>query len=284
MSIYLETNALRKLTDYSCNDDVCTSIFSVFELLSGMNEKDFEVRKACIRRISEIQIEIRTPMIDQLLMDMFGVKDYNKFACAMIRDIFCAVVQAENFSQIEKLELGITNIAGTFERINALKWLKDWDNKIAEITRNTQSLFETENRQYISKLYRNGGIKALADYYWNLLFDNRLDENRLSHAEAFIGTNNVERIREETNNLFETYNFKLFFTAQAAIFAEAYFVNGNTQNANNASDLLHLLYLKEGDIYVSNDKIYQKIAEACPEFKLVVIKNEKSLSDLIDLK
>lgn len=101
------------------------------------------------------------------------------------------------------------------------------------------------------------------------------------HAEAFIGSENIEKIRRDQDILFDSYNFKLFLTAQAAVFSKAYFINGNTQNANNASDLLHLLYLNKGDKYVSNDKIYQQIAEACPEFRLVTINNEKRLADLI---
>ena len=70
-------------------------------------------------------------------------------------------------------------------------------------------------------------------------------------------------------------------TAQAAVFSKAFFINGNTQNRNNASDLLHLLYLDKNNKFISNDKIYQTIREACPYFKLIVLNNEKNLSDLM---
>ncbi len=65
------------------------------------------------------------------------------------------------------------------------------------------------------------------------------------------------------------------------VFAKVYFINGNTQNSNNASDLLHLLYLNKDDKFISNDKIYQTVLEACPEFQLIVLNNEKNLFDLI---
>ncbi len=280
MSVYLETNALRKLVDYSCDEPVCTSIFSIFELLSGITKEDFEIRKACLKRISETRIKVRGPMIDKLFMDLVDETDYNQFAYEMILDIFKAVIRVNDFSQIEKLQLLITNKDDKMERINALEWLKNWDNNIANITRNIQVLFEDDDRQFIVQLYNKGGIKELADYYWEKLFINRLDENRMLHAEAFIGSENIEEIRRKTDTLFENYSFKLFLTAQAAVFSKAYFINGNTQNANNASDLLHLLYLNKEDKYVSNDKIYQMIAEACPEFTLVPIDKEKRLSDL----
>lgn len=281
MSVYLETNALRKLVDYSCDEPVCTSIFAIFELLSGITKEDFEIRKACLKRISETRIEVRGPMIDKLFMELVEETDYNQFACDMIEDIFKAVICANDFSQIVNLQLLITNNDGKSERINALEWLKNWDRNIANITRNIQVLFEDDDRQFIVQLYNKDGIKGLADYYWERFFSNRIDENRMLHAEAFIGSENIEKIRRDQDILFDSYNFKLFLTAQAAVFSKAYFINGNTQNANNASDLLHLLYLNKGDKYVSNDKIYQQIAEACPEFRLVTINNEKRLADLI---
>ena len=74
MAIYLETNALRKLTDYSCNQSVVTSIFSIFELLSGVKDQnDYHIRRQCLQRIKKQNVIIRFSMIDEL----FGVPDYN---------------------------------------------------------------------------------------------------------------------------------------------------------------------------------------------------------------
>lgn len=281
MSVYLETNALRKLVDYSCDEPVCTSIFAIFELISGISKEDFNIRKACLKRIKESKIEVRIPMVDRLFMELVGETDYNQFAHEMIFDVFKSVIVAEDFSQIENLQLAITDFDGKDKSINALEWLKKWDSSIANITKNIAPLFENEDRKFIVYLYNKDGIRGLADYYWNKFFCNRIDENRIQHAEGFIGSDNVEKLRKEQDELFERYNFKLFISAQAAVFSKAYFINGNTQDANNAGDLLHLLYLRRGDKYVSNDKIYKQIAEACPEFNLVTISNEKYLKELI---
>ena len=80
MSIYLETNALRKLTNYTCEESVYTSIFSIFELLSGITEEDFKIRKDCLERINKQKIEIRGPMIDKLFMDLLSITEFNPFA------------------------------------------------------------------------------------------------------------------------------------------------------------------------------------------------------------
>lgn len=202
MAVYLETNALRKLTDYKCQEPVYITIFSIFELLSGMSKDEFIKRQSCLKRI-------RDQKIDSLFLD------------------------------------------------------------------------DECSRNYIKNKYKKEGINGFAKYYYFKMFDSRIDEAKLSHAEAFVGSEEIERCRQQADNLFKKYNYKLFITAQAAIFAEAYFINGGFQNKNNASDLLHLLYLNENDKFVSNDKIYQKVKEACPELNFVYLGNEKSLSELL---
>lgn len=281
MSVYLETNALRKLTSYKCKESVYTSIFSIFELLSGITEKDFEIRKACLKRIKEQKIEIQGPMIDKLFMDLVGITEYNKFAYKMIMDTYYATLEAENYSHFNNIKLLGTDKNNKNITIHAHTWLKDWDCDISNITKNIKSIVEDENKEYIKNIYDKGGDKALAEHSWGKMYNNRVDEERLSHAEPFIGADTVKTVCQEMDVLFSRYNYKLFLVAQAVIFLKAFFINGNTQNANNASDLLHLLYLKENDEFVSNDKIYKTISKACPEFKLIVLDNEKNLSDLL---
>ena len=283
MAIYLETNALRKLTDYKCKEPVYTTIFSIFELLSGMSEKEFIVRKTCLEKIKKQKIEIRGPMIDKVFGELLGNDFYNQFAYKMITDIYQRVLKVTNYSDYTKIRLSVTDKNGYPKIINASSWLKEWDNHISGITQNIDFLFsdDEESREYIKSKYKEEGINGLAKYYFYKMFDSRIDETKLSHAEAFAGLEEIERCRQQADNLFNKYNYRIFMTAQAAIFAEAHFINGGFQNKNNASDLLHLLYLNENDKFVSNDKIYQKINEACPECNFVYLDNEKSLSELL---
>ena len=281
MAIYLETNALRKLTNYRCDETAYTSIFSIFELLSGITEENFEVRKACLRRVKEQKIEIRGPMIDKLFGELVGKQEYNNFAYKMILDVYKATLKSRNYSCINDIKLLINGKTKTEESRHALTWLSDWDKNIQTITNNLDVVFEDENPTYIKKIYEESGVIALAKHFWCKYKANRIDEERLSHAAPFLDTDAEKKIRQEADNLFSKYNYKLFMTAQAAVFSKAFFINGNTQNRNNASDLLHLLYLDKNNKFISNDKIYQTIREACPYFKLIVLNNEKNLSDLM---
>ncbi len=243
MSVYLETNALRKLTNYMCEESVYTSIFSIFELLSGITEKDFKIRKACLKRIDEQKIEIQGPMIDKLFMGLLGITEYNPFAYEMIMDTYHATLQAEDYSHFNDIQLLVTDINNKTKLIHAHTWLKNWDDNISNITKNINLLFEDENKEYIKQIYKKDGVKGLSKHFWYKIYNNRIDEERLSHAEGFVGSDAVATIRQETDLLFSKYSYKLFIKAQAVIFSKAYFINGNTQNLNNASDLLHLLYL-----------------------------------------
>ena len=281
MSVYLETNALRKITNYICEESVYTSIFSIFELLSGITEKDFNIRKACLKRINEQKIEIRGPMIDKLFMELLGITEYNPYAYKMIMDTYYSALRAENYSHFNNFKLSVSDINNKTRLINAHTWLKNWDDNISNITNNINLIFEDENKEYIKQIYKRDGVKGLSKHFWYKMYNSRIDEEKLSHAEGFVGIDAVETIRQEADILFTKYNYKLFIIAQAVIFSIAYFINGNTQNSNNASDLLHLIYLNENDKFVSNDKIYQTISEACPEFELIVLDKEKNLSELI---
>lgn len=287
MSIYLETNALRKLTDYSCSEYVYTSIFAIFELLSDMTENDFKVRQACLKRVAKAKIKakikVREPMVDQLLLDILGLKDYNQQASQMITDIWNAVVCAATYSDIENWKLLVTNEKNTVEQIPAFDWLKGWDKQISLISQQLDQVFDKNDKghvEYIKNIYTTQGIKGFSDYFRKMIWDNRFDENRMAVAEGFIGHDQMEKLRKETDATVQQYNYNLFMTAQAAIFAETYYVHGTASGTNNPSDLLHLLYLNGNDKFVSNDKIYSRIAEACPEFNFVHLDQEKSVSEL----
>ena len=280
MAIYLETNALRKLTDYSCKEPVYTSIFSVFEILSGITETDFYIRKACLERINEQKLEIKGPMVDKLLMILLGESGYNEFAYEMIMDLYNATLKAASFSELKNVYLCCTDENGKPEFLT-IDWLNEWDEHISNIRNDVPKLFEEESKDYIKDIYNSSNVKGLAEYFWKKIYENRLNEDRIAHAEGFVGQDAIKHIRQETEELFSKYNYKLFMTAQAVVFSISYFINGNRQNRNNPSDLLHLLYLNENDKFVSNDKIYQTIFNACLEFNLIELNNEKGLSELI---
>ena len=88
-------------------------------------------------------------------------------------------------------------------------------------------------------------------------------------------------IRSRIDELFSRYNFKLFIKAHA-IFIKAFYIDGGKQDRNNPSDILHLLYLDEGDKLVSSDKIFETVKEAAEEFQYLKLEQNKKLDELIN--
>lgn len=282
LAIYLETNALIKLTDYNCKEHTFTSIFSIFELLSGLTEKDFKVRRSCIRRVFKHKLTIKGPMVDKLFMQLVGKNDFNEYAYKMIWDSAKMLCKSKNYAEFNKGRLSVTFKDNHSELISPIKWLSERDKSISNITTESKKFFEEENAEYIRNLYNKKGEKGLANHFFTKYYDNRLNYTRLSHAEPFVGTEKIEEIKLEADNLFSRYNYKLFITAQAVIFAKAHFIDGGTQDKNNPSDLLHLLYLDENDKLVSGDNIYTSIFRGCEYFNHIKLEdNETSLSNLI---
>ena len=165
MAIYLETNALRKLTNYRCDETAYTSIFSIFELLSGINEENFEVRKACLRRVKEQKIEIRGPMIDKLFGELVGNQEYNNFAYKMILDIYNATLKSRNYSCMNDIKLLINGKTKTEEISHALTWLRNWDKNIQTITNNLDVVFEDEDPTHIKKYMKSLGLLRLQNIF-----------------------------------------------------------------------------------------------------------------------
>lgn len=276
--IYLETNAIIKLADYKCKGEVFTSVFALFELISGMNRDDFEIRRANIKKIFDSNIQIEKKMIDQILCEFADQESYNPQIYKYIFRIAKKVVKSKNYDEFVAYEIVVDH--DSLQKVNALSWLRDWDKKISTICDKCQYMMH-EDKDYIKQKYKEEGIKGLAKHFARKYEDNMIDENRLNHASGFILNTEVEYIKKRIRQRFTQYNFRLFIVAQAVIFAKSIYIDGGAQDKNNPSDLLHLLYLQENDCLISNDKIYNVIAEGIDDFHFISLNKEKKLVELI---
>lgn len=279
--IYLETNAIRKLVDYKYEGEVFTSVFSLFELISGISEDDFYVRKASVKRLIESKIPIKEQMVDQIICDFVDLKKYNSDFHKILFDTAKQLINARNYKVFSRYEIREYFEEPFFHvrKINVLSWLSQWDQRISDMRNKCNEIFD-EDKEYMKKLYKDRGMKGLAQHFWGKYEDNKINEALLSHASAFCSSAEIDMLRKRADKLFTQYNFKLFMTAQAIIFAKALYIDGGTQDKNNACDLLHLLYLEKDDKLVSNDKIYSTISEGIEDFSYIHIDKEKSLLEL----
>lgn len=261
MAYYLDTNALRRIKEFT--PDMCTSILAIFELMSGITKEEYNIRQACLKRIADQDLKIREPMVDVIFLQLnhYPVQHSNTTSC--IRCIFEFLLSCSSYDEFTKFTIPQFNL-------NALSWLRNYDNRISNITKKSQEIMNGEEEWYIRNLFNNQGLKGLADHFWQRLCEQRYNDNALEHVEAFVGQEQVDAAKRAIDSMIENYSYKLFYTAQASIFAEAY-INGNEQNRNNPFDLLHLLYFSEDDIMVSDDNIYQKIKETSSIFTVIKV-------------
>lgn len=283
--LYLETSAIRKLTDYKCSNDVFTSVFVLFELISGItNEDEFFKRRACIKRIIDQNIVIEKRMVDQILFELVGEQNYRKNTYDSIYAIAEDITKLNSFEECRNLKISFTHETPIYytEQVSVLSWLQNWDENISNLHKNSGNMFH-EDKGFILGLFNQGGLKAIAQYYWNLYEGSKFDERRIGALSAFISDNIASKFEKDINYTFSQYNFRLFITAQALIFAKSKYLNGGYQDKNNPSDLLHLLYLDRGDKMVSCDNIFCYISEGINDFDFINLneKTERSLSELI---
>lgn len=282
MKKYLETSAIRKLQNIKA-ENVYTSIFTLFELISGINSKEeFDIRKQTVEKIMQSEIYIDWDFVDKKLGSFFGHEQVDENFPNLLEGIIKAL-RKFSYKKFIKENLYIEQKDGSVIAKNVMEYLKEKDQKI-ENMRNICHVMFDESKTFIINKYKKEGLKGLAIYFWKKYEHYKFNTNRLNHAEAFVEEKQINLQKNKIEETYNKYNFKLFMTAQSIIFAKAVYIDGGTQNRNNPSDLLHLLYLNDKDSrIVSSDKIYKAIEGAIDYFKPIIINNEKDINEISEI-
>jgi len=268
------------MTTYSKEDNVYTSVFALFELVSGIDSKiEFDIRKAAIERVKNSRIHIDWEFVDKKLCSFFKENQYDENFSCMFTQTLNWLLKDDCYEIFKMHTIPLCTKNGLLIKKNALEWLREKDNRISDMCNNCTAIFD-EDKDFIKNKYEKEGMRGLSNYFWDKYQYYKIDERRLGHAEGLCGKKETDKIRAAINDIFCNYTFKLFMTAQAIIFAKAVYINGGTQDKNNASDLLHLLYLNKGDRIASSDNIYDTISEGIDYFHPIKITYEKSMYEL----
>ena len=264
-------------------ENAYTSILTLFELISGINNKEeFNKRKQAVEKIMKTGIYIDWDFVDKKLCSFFEQKKYDKNFTKSFETVIKLFLNSSYKKFIEE-KLYITQEDGSVRAKNILDYLKEKDKKI-ESMRNKCNVMFNEDKTFIREKFNKEGLKGLATYFWDKYKHYKFNTDRLNHAEAFVGEKQINITKNKIEEIYNKYNFQLFMTAQSVIFAKAIYIDGGTQDRNNPSDLLHLLYLNDReDRFVSADhEIYSKISEAIEYFNPIIINdNDKDINEII---
>lgn len=254
MRIYLDTSTIRKrANDFNAfnYEDFFTSSLTVFELISGIKERDFLLRKKVIINLINSSIYIDWETYKKKMYNAFNQK-YNDIEGYVIKRMAQLLVDCNTFEEYKNIRIYVND-----DSYYTYESFEYFDNEITK-TGKLFSIIGQREWQNLDKTIRKSFIKEFIDEkkilpYVQILFGLSL----ISLAEDIAGCQRPddEYIRVIKNNdsgldIFLRYNQLLFFLCE---------LNGSKCGKNDMFDTMHLIYLKENDVLISEDKIFKKL-------------------------
>jgi hypothetical protein len=279
---YLETSSIRKavrgLQDIASMPYCFTSAFVLFELVTELTESDreFNVRKACIMKLldsdkqSKIRIEWLLP--DDRLKAAFPILENKPDPIGKFYRILECVKDSMDSQQFKSL-LADRQLTDYFE------WLV---REHTDITGNVQSAimegdtsWRPEANAIINKNQPNAAkaereqmmttkIRKLARTYWSATVNWRLVEDLARKCAPNADELQLRRITKSYDGSLNQFMVAL----DLAILI--YKLEGYAAGTNDFADLLHLMYLGDGDVLVSEEGDNKLITRVACEVGMLV--------------
>ncbi len=290
MVIYLDTSTLRRhskeieaMTEMTADTAITsitsraanavsmrTSSLAVFELMSGATDKDYSPRKVAVERL----LECEAKGIVHIDWDSYKAKMWHAFRLnyydeegEVIRELAEKMVNCETFEEFQQIRVceTISPVDGGTDFFD-FESLKGLDDDIVEIGRVASQAAQTEEWKKIAKQEQQESKEKILEFFPS--YTNTLAElSVIPIAEDFA---NSPRPSEKYLEIIERYDrsLQLCFQYLNAVFLLAEMEGGITQK-NDIFDILHLLYLKDGDTLIAEDKVFKRVNECLGRIKVM---------------
>lgn len=251
--IYLETNALRilanRLHDSNFVQNKYTSILSIIELLSGIkDEKEYQRRRGIIKKVVESDICDR---IHLLLPANVINKSFSIPQTVVEKNCIIGII-------------GLIKIAVEATNYNSFINLISQDKELEECFYFAQN-FDDLSGKYFIRLMADKSESTNTEVLipeFKVRWKERNFESilhRVVHYYASKISNNMAGGKTQAE-LINAYDRSI----NPFLLAVSYYVDQkvslkNTVARNDSIDLLHLLYIRESDVIVSDDKLLHNI-------------------------
>lgn len=249
--IYLETNSLRtlanKLSDSNFAQNKYTSILTIIELLSGIKDNnEYQRRRGIINKIVESEIYNRIyPLFPTTIF-------YKAFGCYMNDE-------EDAHSIIDLLKI-IATIPDYYDFITLISIHKEFE----KYFRFTQDFDNTSSKHFISLIAdksKDTDTKKLIPVFearWKEKDFNSILNISVNYYASKIPANLANG--RTFDELVTSYDKSI----NPFLLASSYYVDQknsfkNDVAKNDSIDLLHLLYIREGDTIVSDDALLNRI-------------------------
>lgn len=264
MRYYLETNALYSIDkiNKTCGDDCFTSIFSLFELISGLKEENFSKRKNLFIKLHESQIGLDKKFPEEIIFDSFDVMKGYEFVedrVSALNTQIQGIINSKNFEDFEAFNKN-NQIDFNFDffRFTDDKWNNGFVNATVEGNKRISKVLEKENKtifdnEQIVELKNNKDLKKFFE------FEPALSKSISIVAFAgFLKNYGIDSTEEE---IYESYNGLIEQYIQClSDYSDDKMIKSETPSKNDFSDLTHLLYLRNDNekAIVTDDKIFRR--------------------------
>ncbi len=247
--VYLDTVSIRKyskqLAECSNTKELFTSSLAVLELMSGATKDDFNARKIAVKRLMESRVYINWYTYKGKMAQAFDVP-YDDIEGKVVRELSLRMVKCKDFKEFcnEKVYVD-SDTYYTFES------LASFDDDIAGMGRMFSKIGQKEFKSF-DKVHRKDIKKKIEEFlpaYSHILSEMAV----IPIAEDYAGE---KRPSEKYMEVVSKYDFSIQVYLQYNV---ALFLLIELAHKNDMLDMLHLIYLKDGDLFITEDKVFSKV-------------------------
>lgn len=279
MKYYLETNCLinasRLLEDSGVSSKCFVSILGLLELITDLNDEVFGSKRIAIRRVLDSAVEIDWRLPQTIIFDSFGIRTACTIVEREMRMVMEAMVQADGKRQFfDTLKVQqLYGVYGEMERHDS-QYNMFLPAQLEEMAENIAisdlrcdaklalSYLEQANdnrSEYFSPEIRGEMVRHVVQKVAEDLAATAFNCESLTPCEVLTRYDNT---LDAFLGIFYLYSLKKVSRREKV-------------KRNDITDLHHLIYLKDGDIIVSDDKLLRKASQSylpgsictCSEFK-----------------
>lgn len=269
MKYYLDTSAiyqLKKIPERVLRVSFYSSL-AILELLTGINEENFQKRRAILKMLKH-SVAIRDITFPEQLIfeafDNFNEYEYSEQRTGDLYGIMEYILDASDFTLFQTMQLNSHRRFDLEYFVRLDNFLTDnfYKSAVKGNLEIREALKESEGNAYVNmgdKKHDIGSRRAIV----NFLNQPGVNDSFTILALANAGINILSSSSEKANekDVYESYNGKLnHFLAALSAYSSDQVINDKSPQRNDFQDLLHLLYLRSSPIIkiISDDTIFKK--------------------------
>ncbi len=232
-----------------------TSAYSVLELISGLNRKNFSRKKGPVDKLIRSGIPIEWIMPEEKVCNSFSEISFEEERINDLKSIFMLLNQCSSYEELEfeirqhkiQYDLGYFSSYDQIWRNNFVRATIKGNKEIARIISEDQSQ-----------------VNILQDFDKNIQLNNSLTVYAFAQQLS-------RKLEMGVREVYESYNGQSsIFIGAFSSYGIAKMVNKQFPAKNDIFDLTHMLYLNSGNkVMVSNDRIYKSFVGKISGFELV---------------